>query len=142
MRRGREADNQHRGPDIVDILREIDRHDAAGTKEHRDLAREIGRVAGLDESRRQPAAGDAAEVGYQIDGGERQAEALEVHVVALEQIAGQPEEEEPPDRVDEEFAERVGPDLLDTEQAAPADRSEEHTSELQSLMRSPYAVFS
>src|SRR3546814_6528795 len=78
--RGREADNQHRGPDIVDILREIDRHDAAGTKEHRDLAREIGRVAGLDESRRQPAAGDAAEVGYQIDGGERQAEALEVQI--------------------------------------------------------------
>src|SRR3546814_4349512 len=68
------------------------------------------------------------------------------------------EEEEPPDRVDEEFAERVGPGLLDPEQAAPADRrhriggillnprllvrrSEEHTSELQSLMRTSYAVF-
>src|SRR3546814_9708369 len=62
MRRGREADNQHRGPDIVDILREIARHDAAATKEHLDLAREIGRVAGLDESRRQPAAGETAGV--------------------------------------------------------------------------------
>src|SRR3546814_18014903 len=67
MRRGREADNQHRGPDIVDILREIDRHDAAGTKEQRDLARKNGSVAGLDESRRQPAAGDAAGVGSTKD---------------------------------------------------------------------------
>src|SRR3546814_3283090 len=85
--------------------------------------------------------------------------------IAFEQIAGQPEEEEPPDRVDEEFAERIGPGLPDPEQAPPADRrpriggvllnpralagrqlrmlvrSEEHTSELQSLMRISYAVF-
>src|SRR3546814_13535676 len=72
--------------------------------------------------RSQPAAADAAKIGEQIDGGERQAEAPEVHVIAFEQIAGQPEEEEPPDRVDEEFAERIGPGLPDPEQAPPADR--------------------
>src|SRR3546814_12330587 len=42
--------------------------------------------------------------------------------IAFEQRAGQPEEEEPPDRVDEEFAERIGPGLPDPEQAPPADR--------------------
>src|SRR3546814_1706421 len=72
--------------------------------------------------RSQPAAADAAKIGEQIDGGERQAEAPEVHVIAFEQIDGQPEEEEPPDRVDEEFAQRIGPGLPNPEQATPTDR--------------------
>src|SRR3546814_4821910 len=39
------------------------------------------------------------------------------------------------------FAVLKDPSLLDSEQAAQALRSEEHTSELQSLMRISYAVF-
>src|SRR3546814_5158400 len=38
-------------------------------------------------------------------------------------------------------AARPGNDLLQTRQLLPAERSEEHTSELQSLMRSSYAVY-
>src|SRR3546814_1815960 len=41
----------------------------------------------------------------------------------------------------EEFEERVGPVLSEDEREEDIDRSEEHTSDLQSLMRSSYAVF-
>src|SRR3546814_1293492 len=95
---------------------------------------DLGAPARLHQPRRRPAAGDAADVGQQVDRGERQAEGRQIHIVALEQITGQPEQEEPPDRIDEELAERIGPGLADR-------RSEEHTSELQSLMRISYAVF-
>src|SRR3546814_20721364 len=65
------------------------------------------------------AARDAADVGEQIDRDERRPEAEQIEAVAVAEIARQPEEEEPPDRVDAEFADRISPGLANADQPLP-----------------------
>src|SRR6267143_1601318 len=72
-------------------------------------------------NRDEPAATDAADVRQQIDGDQRRAEALELEAVALAQEVGQPEQEHPPDRVDQELAQGEGPRLAPGQQLEPAD---------------------
>src|SRR3546814_3918743 len=84
-----------------------------------------GMLDGLDEALLGLSAGESTTFSSELVGGDLVGQAVEVEVTV-----SQVQEQELPE-FDDEFAQL----------ASEFDRSEEHTSELQSLMRNSYAVF-
>src|SRR5258705_3671499 len=75
----------------------------------------------MNQARREPAAGDAADVGDQVDDGDGGADFCEYEtMLALEEI-GNPEEVEPPDGIGEKFADDEGVGLTVREKRGPFD---------------------
>ena len=72
----------------------------------------------FQQTRRIPAAGDRAEIGEHVDRDQRRAEILEVVAVAAVEEVGQPEQEGPPHRIDQEPAGHIGPGLAMAQQRA------------------------
>src|SRR5262249_42154170 len=83
------------------------------------FSRGVDGEAAMNQSRRDPAAADAAEIGDEIDGKDRKANFAEAESVFAMHVVGNPEKEEPPDRIGHEFSGGDGPRLAITEQREP-----------------------
>jgi hypothetical protein len=101
--RGRQSDQANRKPQVVRLHREQDRHHAQRAHQHCAFACAVDAPAVLDETAREPATADAANIGEHEDHDQRQAESQQCQSVFGVQELWQPEEEEPPDRIGDEF---------------------------------------
>src|SRR5258708_30432757 len=121
MRGGGEADYENRGPKAFDSIRENDGSGAEGANEHGEFTCGIDARATTNQARREPAAGDAADVRDQIDDRDGRTDFREHQIMLALQKVGHPEEIEPPDGIGEKFAddERIG--LAVREQSGPLD---------------------
>ena len=90
-------------------------------REHRRLAAGVHGEAAADQGRGDKAADDAADVRGEVDDDERGAELGQGDAVSLVQKFGQPEEEEPSDRIGEELARGEGPRLAVAQKVGPGD---------------------
>src|SRR2546423_574841 len=106
-----EADQTDRDPEARRLRGERDRDRAERGAEHRKLARAARAGAVGGPARAEPAAADRADVGDQIDRDERRPELAQREMEAAREEGGQPEQEGPPDRIDQEAPGNIGPGL-------------------------------
>ena len=94
---------------------------AHGEDQHRGLARAAGREAAPDQVAGQPAAHDAEHRDDAIDRDQVDPALLDVQAARLLEVVGQPDEEEPPDRIGQELADDERPRLPVAEDREPGE---------------------
>ena len=97
---------------------EDDGKDEQGAGEHGSLASVVDAGAALHEEAGEPAAGDGAEAGGEVDDDDGQTEVLEVETVVFVEVLRQPEEIEPPDGIGESLALGEGPEAAGADELA------------------------
>src|ERR1700722_19524847 len=110
---GGSGETQHGNgdPDRVETAGNGDGDDAAGTGQHSRETRGPDIHAEANVAARQPASVNAAEGGSDVNDDEREPEMRQVEVEARVEELRKPEEEEPPDRISEEFTDHESPGL-------------------------------
>jgi len=116
-----QPDQADRNPHVGRVGRKGDRHGAQGRQKHGALARAVYAPAAPHEARGCPAASDRPDIGQQIDRDQRRAEIQHLDAILLVEEVRQPEEEGPPDRVNQEAAQHIGPGLAQPKQRGPFD---------------------
>jgi hypothetical protein len=122
MTGARQADRRDRPPQAGCLRGEDDRQSEQCAGEQRRLSCAVRGRPLRQQPRREPAARDRSDIGEHIHRDQRRSEIEHLHAVLPVEEIGQPEEEGPPHRIDQEPAEHVRPSLSQSQQRAPADR--------------------
>src|SRR6266852_1626917 len=111
MPRGRKSDQQRGRPKAGNTKYGRNGNHTQSADEHGPFPGGVHREVTPDESGREPSAGDAPEVGDDIDNEDGQPDLRQMQAVFSLQIVGNPEEIKPPNGIDHEFSSRKRPGL-------------------------------
>src|SRR5579883_605308 len=121
MGRGGQSNKGDGDAEIRGLGSEKDGKHGEGADQHGRFAGSIDAPAALEQSRREPAAGETPERGHVVDDDQRPSKLRQGQTMALVEKFRQPEHEEPPSGIGDELSKQDGPRLAVYDQPRPRD---------------------